>query len=185
MYEKTVRLCSSEKTALFRNEENFERSTFSSVKVCLSVCFREDFSTFLLCALSFSSEKTLLLFFFDLLLSSVINKKAALASQKKAKKKQENYSSLFFHLLFVLLFFREETLCSEAVFERVSRRCCGCEHSLCSSFSTRATNNSCVQSFLQQKEKSFFFPNIFSFSSQKWVVCMYKTCALFCGEFRA
>ena len=45
------------------------------------------------------------------------------------------------------------------------------------SFSTRATN-SCVQSFLQQKEKSFFSPNIFSFSPEVGILYVYNVRAL-------
>ena len=114
---------------------------------------------------SFSSEKTSALFF-RLLLSSVI-KKAALASQKKAKKKAKELFS-FFHQLFHF-----NLLSRLVVLPKFSlSRSAAVVNTLFCSFSTRATN-SCVRSFLQQKEKSFFFPQFSHFQARSgYCVCI-------------
>ena len=166
--EKTLLFLKWKKLLFFDCSLCFSRSPQKAKSVC--VCTRRLFS----CVLFFLKWKNVCSFFSTFAL--VCDKKAALASQKKAKKKQKN-SSLFH--LFSLLFRR-------TLFRRVFARFpLLLRLWTLSSALFRLVQRTLVFSLFCNRRRRVFFPPIFSHFRQKWVLCMYTTCALFCGEFRA
>ena len=164
--EKTA-LSQVKKLLFFDCSLCFSRSPQKAKSVC--VCTRRLFS----CVLFFLKWKNVCSFFSTFAL--VCDKKAALASQKKAKKKQKN-SSLFH--LFILLF-RSDFVPNSFRFPALLRLW------TLSSALFRLVQRTLVFSLFCNRRRRVFFPPIFSHFRQKWVFCMYTTCALFCGEFRA